>query len=233
MSVTCPSCAAIYDQEFDPGVFELNCVCGYSILLPTDDSASRIQTSKKKEPPNFSAAFPTALDAEDDNLMIRPDGLMDLNPLQKPLESSPGGVLGMTPSEELPAGLVYDPFELPQISAAQLPAPEIDAVVYSVNSKAQQLVTRSQLASIGNFLGASFYVKIQDVETGDLERIVIRIQKILNDRPWLEAEIKRRNIDVKKLMTQFELHSVPEILALEIYLAAFEFGGQCHFRQMP
>lgn len=267
MQLTCPSCAATYEVEQDPHVFEINCVCGYSLLVPEFEASENDSSAKTDNRPGFASAVPTAMDAEDDKLLIRPEGLMALNPDRKESPSS-GGVLDMTPPEELPSGLVYDPFELPQLepvaeaevamdnqdvfapepavsnpsavssrptprggSSAQNPVTAV--AVEKGHSKTQNLVTRSQLASMGNFLGASFHLKIQDVDVFGIERILLRVQKILSDRPWLEAETKRRQIDFTKLKTDFELRGVPEILALEIYLAAFEFGGHCQFDQTP
>lgn len=257
MQLICPSCSATYESTEYPNSFEINCVCGYSILVPHQESQSQ-SVSSKIQSPNFDAAVPSAMEAEDDGLLIRPEGLVALNPDQKENFLGGAGVLGMTPPENLPIGMVYDPFELPNVSIdhegtdeesldlgnedvfssddvssppSGKPAPVAMAApkAPSSPSKAQNLVSRSQLASMGNFIGASFSLKIQDVSDDDMARIVIRIQKILNDRPWLQSEVKKRNLQFEKLQSEHALDQVPEILALEIYLAAFELGGQCSF----
>jgi len=237
MLLSCPSCQAQYESAEYINAFEINCVCGYSILVPQEFVEATAPHSKQKIA--FDAAVPTAMDAEDEGLLIRPEGLDALDP-EKKISESGGGVLDMTAPEDLPGGLVYDPFELPNVPAVQ----SSDASDFSLGnvdvftaqnskksdvvvSKSQILVTRSQLASMGNFLGSNFEIRLEDLKTEDLQKILQRLRRILGDRPWLESELRRRKINLEDLAVGKTVTQIPEVLAMEVYLMAFEYGGRC------
>src|SRR4051812_22049811 len=98
MELVCPSCGVKHRTEDHAGAFEILCVCGYSILVPDEEA--------------MALAVP-----EPSRLMPIPfeEAAEGLPPPAAPAsaESAPQS-LDMTPSEQLPPGMVYDPFELSQ-----------------------------------------------------------------------------------------------------------------------
>ena len=276
MQLSCPSCGVQHKTEDYPQAFEINCVCGYSILVP--DEAAILKSSEETR---FDSAVPTSMEEEDKGISFKlPEDRVESGAVEN-VEAQ--GVLSMTPPDQLPKGMVYDPFELPQI-----PLPPSDAASVGENppsgeglsvdasvetdergpladassevtsdsldenaplspqpvlqqapqshpppaSLAQTIVERSQLASMGQLLGRSYRLECLDLDREALTVIKNRCQKILHERPWLESETRRRGLNFEELADTPSINDVPEILAVEIYLACFEMGGRCRFEPM-
>jgi hypothetical protein len=305
-----------------PEAFEIQCSCGYSLLVP--EMASEI-LSPGLESEAF-ASLPGAVEAQDEAAKISID-----KELMDPLMNIPKVDDSLTPPEELPNEMPYDPFELQQsqannsieenpleessaetdavtkaidLAVAQKPNEEFnsetqnasesldgpeesifsdmvfaqstrsvnqsvpaedefqnnsDAILQANESQevknestkdsspsieeralgespeiapAQQIIQRAQLASMGQLLGSSYNLKWADLNKDKALELQKRCEQIVVPRPWLAAEIKRRGIDLEKLSHKVELDNVPELLALEIFMAAYELGGSCEFSQI-
>ena len=253
MELSCPSCGAKHRTEDHPGAFEILCVCGYSLLVPDEKSFAPVE-------PDPPPRTPTAMDAEDAALAVSPP----------PAEEVPSP-LEMTPPDQLPEGMVYDPFELQQ---QQVAAPSTDALPQAFELPAdafnpdpaagaspsgfesiqpseaspqateapktapaatpppgQSLVERVQLASMGHLLGHSFDISCEGLNRENLVLLAKRCSELTKRRPWLETELKKRNIELENLPENPSLKGVPEPVALEIYLTCFELGGTCSIRR--
>lgn len=246
MELSCPSCAVKHRTEDHPGAFEILCVCGYSILVPDESAFAPMQ-------PEPTPRTPTAMDAEDEVLSVpRPDS--DTASLTTSLQ--------MTPPDDLPEGMVYDPFELQQqqsgfetpvdagfpalppedFNSSENPSSLENAGIPSESSSpslsiapppptsetpGQSLVERVQLASLGHLLGTSFTVTCEGLTRENLVEVSRRCQQLIKRRPWLETELRKRNINIDKLPDGTPLQNVPELVAMELYLTCFELGGSC------
>ncbi|MBS1985580.1 MAG: hypothetical protein JST16_15560 [Bdellovibrionales bacterium] len=111
MELSCPSCGVKHRTEDHRGAFEILCVCGYSILIP--DEAALAEPVAEEAP-----SSPISMDAEDAALAVQP-------PLQ---QSDAPQALEMTPPDQLPSEMVYDPFELnpPPPPTESIPSPPMD-----------------------------------------------------------------------------------------------------------
>jgi hypothetical protein len=98
MDLRCPSCGKTHRTQDYPGAFEINCSCGYSILVPNEEAFQVALDENAAEPKNIAAA-------QDDE--APPLSAETLDPLK---EFSPS--TEMTPPDQLPPEMVYDPFEL-------------------------------------------------------------------------------------------------------------------------
>jgi hypothetical protein len=272
MELVCPSCATRHRTEEHPNAFEIACVCGYSILVPDEAALAR-----PVDPDGFESV-PSAME-EGDAIPFTPAGM---DPRSAPEASS------MTPPEELPREMAYDPFELQAPPSAEeappappmptwdpVAAPEdatfVGGVVpsdptaaptgaWAVNENAapapraasaplgarpsagpakadrasgQAMVDRVQAASMGQLLGDDFDLAWGELARGVLVAVTERVTRLVAARPWLENELRARGIDLATLPDRRGLAKVPEIVALEIYLACFELGGQCDVRRSP
>lgn len=262
MEIKCPSCGAPHRTEDHPGAFEINCVCGYAILLP-DEREFSVSAHQSAD-----ANVPIALEQEDAELLVKIDAP----------EENVGNIEGidfavdLTPPEELPKEMPYDPFEVG--SLGDVPAfdnaPESDAegMDFSLPTEtpsepaqeslsaatptpdekprsvppvaaparrmtAQNVVDRAQTASMGQFLGSSYDIECQSLERNALVEISRRCEKILSKRPWLQTELRNRKIDLQSLVETSKIENLPEILAVEVYLAAYELGGSCQSEKRP
>ncbi len=112
MELNCPSCARKHRTEDHPGAFEVNCVCGYSILVP-DELAINAQTQESEASAASMSAAPLSMDAQDASLSI-PLPQDDQNLTQTQLPTSINEQL--TPPDQLPPEMPYDPYELSKIS---------------------------------------------------------------------------------------------------------------------
>lgn len=265
MELTCPSCGTKHRTEDYPGAFDIQCVCGYSILVPD------VEAFHEGPSPGFVSRSP--LSQEDSETSIKLDSSSFL--MNEPT---------YTPSEDLPAEMPYDPFEIPanQVSEPQASPPSEtqaspysepqvnptsgDATLFSLptspspeprvtpasgtpakpshkktpppppqaataeRTTAQTLVERSQSASLGQLLGAPFDVEAQGLSREALVTVSMRCLKLLKNRPWLETELRRRKINLERIPDAPEFRSLPEIVAVEFYLACIEAGGRCVFR---
>ncbi|MBP7843390.1 MAG: hypothetical protein KA116_01125, partial [Proteobacteria bacterium] len=108
MELRCPSCGNKHMTEDYPEAFEIQCSCGYSLLVP--EMASEI-LSPGLESGAF-ASLPGAIEAQDEAAKISID-----KELMDPLMNIPKVDDSLTPPEELPNEMPYDPFELQQSQA--------------------------------------------------------------------------------------------------------------------
>src|SRR5687768_14620966 len=102
MDLSCPSCGVVHRTEDYPGAFEIQCSCGYSILVPDEQALAE----PALDVPSYDPSIPTAMEEEDAQMTIPAE---DLSPSEA-IESLPGSN-EMTPPDQLPEGMVYDPFE--------------------------------------------------------------------------------------------------------------------------
>jgi hypothetical protein len=125
MELRCPSCGNKHQSEDYPEAFEIQCSCGYSLLVP--EIASEIQLAPQ-ESQGFASA-PGAVEAQDDAMKITMPNFVG----EDPLLNIPKVDNALTPPEDLPEEMPYDPFELgqqsdsPTLPAAphsELPLPE-------------------------------------------------------------------------------------------------------------
>lgn len=257
MELSCPSCGTKHRTQDHPGAFEIQCVCGYSILVP-DEAALAVPVALD-EGPNFKVA--TAMDAEDAALAVPPPE----TPAEDTLMPGIPPPIDLTPPENLPSGMVYDPFELPA-TGVEPPAPELppsefapsetqssleapsspsfeDAPPVAVEAPAtktapvaptagQALVDRVQAASMGRLVGHPYRLKPKNLSRDALVEITRRCVRQVKARPWLETELRNRGVELDHLPDSPELNDVPELIALEIYLACFELGGGCDIERM-
>lgn len=109
MELRCPSCGNAHNTEDYPGAFEIQCSCGYSILVPDEQSLSA--NIPVDETHGFKDA-PMAFDSEEEanKISVEPDE----NLVQEEVSDQQDHIssLGMTDPEELPEEMPYDPFEL-------------------------------------------------------------------------------------------------------------------------
>lgn len=249
MEIKCPSCGTPHRSEDHPGAFEINCVCGYAILLP-DEREFSIGVQQKPD-----ASVPIALEQEDADLLVKIDAPSEDIAQIEGIDFA----VDLTPPEELPKEMPYDPFEVgnlgeipafdnapaadvggmdfslptteatPEAPAAESPTPQAapTPVAPPRRMTAQNIVDRAQTASMGQFLGSSYDLECRSLERGSLVEISKRCEKILLKRPWLQTELRNRKIDLQTLVDTSKIENLPEILAVEVYLAAYELGGSC------
>jgi hypothetical protein len=248
MQLRCPNCGIVHKTEDYPGAFEVNCVCGYSILVPDEKAfAVPIETP--------SAKVPTALEEEDSALAVTPE-----TPEAEPIVAE-----NMTAPDELPQGMPYDPFELKEATgeiasapiempafesppetpastdeAADIPADRPMGITQRAPEEAPQsqmtgqaLVERSLSASLGQLLGPSYKIQIQGLSREKVVMLSKRCEELARARPWVTLELEKRGLRFEDWPEQPEMNNVPEILAVEIYLGCFELGGSCTFEKLP
>jgi hypothetical protein len=249
VELSCPSCGTKHRTEDYPGAFDIQCGCGYSILVPDIDALQDTAPA-----PGFTTRSPTSEEENESPLRM-----------ETHTRNSIGGDPGFTPPEDLPKEMPYDPFEIPRLETAADSSLEVDnpfampaspkdpeptplpppparrppppspvkATLSRPQPPAQALVERSQAASLGQLLGPSF-----DVEAGGLSReglvaVSKRCQRLLKNRPWLETELRRRKIDLERIPDSPRIANLPEIVAVEFYMACAEAGGRCEFSAAP
>jgi hypothetical protein len=258
MELTCPSCSSKHRTEDYPGAFEIQCACGYSILVP--DEASLVAPPPDQEEdlgplPDFDGA-PMAQEHHIDNakVSLAPD---DDNPLNVELmaaQAEDDGLafssLNLTAPENLPDGMPYDPFELqnqwkPEAGPATIvpeatkvkapktapatPAPKVTpAAPKSV--EAQDIVNRIQMASIGYMHGALFDLELGDLPEPSLKKLSQHCTEVLDARPWLRAHVDKGFEKPEGLLKTKKLSAVPELLAVEIYLHCAQNAIRCDLR---
>jgi hypothetical protein len=99
-------------------------------------------------------------------------------------------------------------------------------------ANSQDLVNRVQSASLGHFLGASYHLSLEGLDKIGADRVLDRCEGVLEKRPWLRHELKKRSVDLSALRSGRALENVPELLAVEIFLTCRELGGRCEFRKI-
>lgn len=221
MLIKCPSCSLSHNTEDHPGAFEILCSCGYSILVPDE--------AKLSEPviAEISPSTPIAMEVEDENNKIAfpSDENVNLVP-EIVIEES----FELTPPEQLPQEMPYDPYEVQQQNVVSL-ANEVQEQETETNHELdtksfQNIVDRSVASHMGQWVGNKFRLKAK-VQPSQLVILKKQCLKLLDDQAWLYNEVKKSGIDIQVLEENFDISEVPEILALEIYLIILELGGEC------
>ncbi len=215
MEVRCPSCSAQHRSEDYPGAFDILCGCGYLILNPelAADSQSYNQI-------NFEGA-PATSENPKITVDVEPATVQSDN---FSLEENPVFTAEkLTPPEELPSGMLYDPSEVP--------ATNVDEVVESKPEKSQALMERIQSASMGQVLGPDYDLEFSDLDQENRLKARERVQKFLQDHKWLLEIMERRSFILESVFQNEKIEKVPEALAVEIYIACLENGGKCNFQK--
>ena len=217
MEVRCPSCSAQHRSEDYPGAFDILCGCGYLILNPelSSDAENYNQV-------NFEGAPATS---EDSKILVEAEtAKVEAAPFS--LEETPSFDTGkLTPPEELPSGMLYDPTEVP----ATTPAEEQKEKVEANPETNQTLVERIQSASMGQVLGPDYDLEFSELDHASRLKAQERVQKFLQDHKWLLEIMERRSFLLQNIFQNDRLEKVPEALAVEIYISCLENGGQCRF----
>lgn len=229
MEITCPSCQEKHDSSLYPDAFEIQCSCGYSILIP-DLSAS-------SPAPDPSVAV--AVVEEDEALKISTPQVAPSPVPVEPVDPLAFSADAMTPSEDLPEGMVYDPTEIP----GHVEAPAIVATHETTDSTSstrheplkktthgQKIIEKSLLSQAGQFLGSSYTLRLSNLTTEALTEVKQNLYHLTTRRPWLLDELKKRSIDLDSLTLDQDLADIPEVLAVELYLLTVQLGGSCTFR---
>lgn len=276
MELSCPSCGAKHNTDDFSDAFEVQCACGYSILVPDLSGVDEVGDSQVSG--RFSSS-PAALDSEDEQLQVSLDSvaLDSESPMAHTLSEE------MTPPEALPSEMPYDPFELSDLShkpmeavdsAFQVPefephlgehaqefeasagisevdneiqdefstpaieASPIDESSQEVNEEdssqttpAQRIVERVQLAGLGQLLGFSYDLDLLGIGAKEIEILKSRCFDLLKERPWLDAELRKRQFELSAVVEDASLKNLPEPFALELYMTCLELGGRCVFRR--
>ena len=241
MQLTCPSCGRKHRSEKYKGQFDIACPCGYSILLPDEEAlaAESVAAVPAEIPAEVQelgfSAVPAAIEEEDQNLKL---------PVEAPVELPPASN-EMTPPDELPHGMVYDPFELgPRTDASPVmaadPEPSLSephfedsaAVASSqeVETPLQSLVSRTQVASLGQLLGPRFDLNISQLDLTAWKGVVAAVLKLIEERAWLKKWMEEHQISLEDLEVPSSLTGLPELVAVEIYIQVVQNGGGCEFQ---
>jgi len=142
--------------------------------------------------------------------------------------------------DQLPDKMVYDSFELNRANADIEPESlvannmEVESVI-NENTQSQfggqNIVKRTQLASIHQYLGPNYDLTILDLDQNSKTKLIRLCQSFLRNRMWLENELSKNDFDIDGIKNSEKIQNVPEILAVEIYLRCYELGGRCVFKQ--
>lgn len=114
MELACPSCSSKHKTEDYPGAFEIQCSCGYSILVPDEaalaaESDSEVDNSNGP-PPSFDDP-PMAMDElQDSQFALAGDESSENQEQVEGVESFSS--LNLSDPKDLPDDMPYDPFEL-------------------------------------------------------------------------------------------------------------------------
>lgn len=220
MEVRCPSCSAQHRSEDYPGAFDILCGCGYLILNPelSSDSQSYNQVNFEGAPAS-SGDSKISVQAE---ASPTEEALPTITPLSDENETFTSDLL--TPPEQLPAGMLYDPTEIPATPTEEEAAEEPKA-------KTEELVERIQSASMGQILGPDYDLEFTELDQESRLKARERIQKFLQDHKWLLEIMERRSFITDDIFQSEKIERIPEALAVEIYIACLENGGKCKFQR--
>lgn len=223
MELNCPSCGSAHRSEDYPGAFDILCGCGYLILNP-DLGAEGIADSKYNEI-NFEG--PPVVDETNEADLIKVESPQEeAFSLELPITTSPEEVNfsaeNLTPSEELPEGMVYDPGEVPQ-NTSELKTHNPESTLSRI------FVERVQRASIGQILGPDYDLEFSGLSNEARMQARERIDLFLRDHKWLREEMERRSFVIKDAFQNEKVFQIPEALAVEMYIACLENGGSCLF----
>ncbi|HVJ64045.1 MAG TPA: hypothetical protein VM901_02210 [Bdellovibrionota bacterium] len=222
MLITCPSCGKNHDSNKHKGAFEIDCDCGYSILIPDEEAIASVA----EEGPGFQAP-PIALDEEDNQLAVNVGegtNLATPEPEDQAFAAFDGAI-SMTPESDLPTGMVYDPDEAAALGESKdawsesreaepkfldpfeqesldespvaeesLSALEISAVDEAAErSPAQALLQRNQSAALGHLVGSVFDLSFAGRPEAELLKIAAKCEEVLKQNPWLRQLTVKEN----------------------------------------
>lgn len=252
MIITCPSCQKTHNTEMHKGAFEIECDCGYSILIPDEAALSAVSTPN--ESPGFQAP-PIALDEEDEKLSIDLNDNTSINEVDAEQENpfAPfDGAVDMTPENELPTGMIYDPDEASALAESKEAWSESSSVAQfqdpfeakeetksdSTNSEpeatpahsvAQSLVNMNQSASLGRLTGSLYDLSFESMSEDLCAKLSAKSEELLLTNPWIKQIVEDSGslCAPKDFIVEKKVRKIPEVLALEIYLYCYEIGGQC------
>jgi len=224
MELNCPSCGSAHRSEDYPGAFDILCGCGYLILNP-DLGADSSSSDSEYNAINFEG--PPVVDETQEKDLIKvetpQDEIFSLElPTSTPLAEESFSAENLTPSEDLPEGMLYDPGEVPS-SHAEIPLDRAESSISRI------FVERVQRASIGQILGPDYDLEFSDLSSEARMRARERVDKFLKDHKWLREEMERRSFVIKEAFQNEKCLQVPEALAVEMYIACLENGGSCLF----
>ncbi len=243
MDLMCPSCARKHRVEDYPEAFEIPCPCGYSILVPDLKQLASQERTKVTVDPSVAVA----VEEEDQKFLIEDPNILAGGEAEALAQSDVAveASLAMTAPDELPQGMVYDPFELPNVDNQNVPSDSVGqsepeaqlsetagGLPYATNapSHLQEVLVQTQLANMGQILGRSFDLELKNLQPEVLEWIRQRLLELIGQRAWLRAELENRGIELESSAPLNSLKRVPELVAIEIYLACVEAGGHCEYR---
>lgn len=221
MEVNCPSCGSTHRSEDYPGAFDILCGCGYLILNPDLGAEGPSKQSDYNEI-NFEGR--PAVDETSEKDLIKVHNEMeefDLS-LPKPQHEENFSAENLTPSEELPDGMLYDPAEVPAADDEMKPRKEESTL-------SRIFVERVQKASIGQILGPDYDMEFSNLDNDARMRARERVSKFLQDHKWLREEMERRSFILTEVFQNEKALRIPEALAVEMYIACLENGGSCLF----
>lgn len=259
MLITCPSCSRTHDSAKYRDAFEIECDCGYSILVPDEEAIAKDNSNT----PGFQSP-PIAMDEEDNELAIDISGTNVVTEDQNNPFAPFDGATDMTPEDELPTGMIYDPdeaqaladsknewsksdqekesfldpFELPSETSQEDPTAQIQTHenpsipdLPEVESPAQTLLQQNQSASLGHLVGSEYDINFSKLDESQLLKMTSRCEELLLANPWLKQLVESLNskCSPENFVKHKKIERVPEILALELFLYCYEIGGQCSF----
>ena len=216
MEISCPSCSRKHQSEEHADEFEFTCECGYSILMPSENALN----PEAEQEPSISTQ---------DQLFGIP-GLGEEGEISQIL--NPTTFESLTPPEQLPEGMTYDPFEVQNVVLTPaepllISEPQAQAHAAPLEPKSQTIIEKSVRSSLGQILGTSFNIRIHGLSAEDFEKFKIKASEFCQFRPWLGDEVKKGNIFLEKMSPNLWISNLPEALAIELYLKTLEFGGSC------
>lgn len=109
MELKCPSCGTAHQSDDYPGAFEIQCSCGYSILVPDEDALNA--PPPEAEVPNYDDS-PMAQSEYDEAHKIPLNEDDEISAVITVEETQNLSSLSMTDPEKLPDEMPYDPFEV-------------------------------------------------------------------------------------------------------------------------
>lgn len=221
MEISCPSCSRAHRTEDHPGAFEIQCACGYSILVPDEAQFDlhpiNENLTEEAEVPlhNFEQAPAALVESEAESIAM-------------PQNTPEGEVVSSGSSENTNiGGLPYDPFLIEQGSHEA----QIETSVESAEAADrlhQSIAGRVFLAHLGQPESTTFHLKLSGIEDASADRLKKKLDAFLKARPWLGNRLLELGVSLDQIQNgEVEWTQVPEIFAVEVYLSAFEVGARC------
>ncbi len=255
MLITCPSCGRSHDSARHRGAFEIDCDCGYSILIPDEDAME----SASDDVPGFQAP-PIAMDEEDNRIAVdvgeSTNAISDL-PAANPFAPFDGAI-DMTPESELPGGMIYDPDEADALAESkntwsqnstveesfldpfvaesedENPTKKIDVVEELAkefeSSPAQRLVLQNQSASLGHLVGSYFDLNLSALNATQLTKMSSRCEELQKNNPWIKQLVQSRpsKCGPEDFLNQKKLWPYPKSWPLNSFCIVMKSAANVH-----